>query len=206
WYEIFKEQFPSRYEIEPEEVSENIGIDNAVTEIIENEKIAYLKIKSFSTDSTEEIMNFLKDVKDYPYLIIDIMDNGGGSDAYWKRMFFSLLSEDKKIESHFLVRGGEYSSKFLESELLSDFTKDNITKCPYYDDLPGEIKESFKYYMRKEDELSSEISIGFNEEIFLLVNENTSSAADTLVYFCQQTDIATVVGSKTDGAGIGVNP
>jgi len=206
WYEIFKEQFPSRYEIEPEEVSENIGIDNAVTEIIENEKIAYLKIKSFSTDSTEEIMNFLKDVKDYPYLIIDIMDNGGGSDAYWKRMFFSLLSEDKKIERHFLARGGEYSSKFLESELLSDFTKDNITKCPYYDDLPGEIKESFKYYMRKEDELSSEISIGFNGEIFLLVNENTSSAADTLVYFCQQTDIATVVGSKTDGAGIGVNP
>src|SRR5699024_9346070 len=74
-----------------------------------------------------------------------------------------------------------------------------------YDDLPGEIKESFKYYMRKEDELSSEISIGFNGEIFLLVNENTSSAADTLVYFCQQTDIATVVGSKTDVAGIGVN-
>lgn len=101
-----------------------------MTEIIEDEKIAYLKIKSFSVDSTEEIVNFLKSVKGYPYLIIDIMDNSGGSDSNWYKMVNLLLNENKKVEYNILIRGGEYSKQFLESKVYSNFNKEDITKCP----------------------------------------------------------------------------
>ncbi|HLR36383.1 MAG TPA: S41 family peptidase [Tissierellales bacterium] len=206
WYEVFKEEFPDEYKIELEEFSKSIDIDNVITKIIEDEKIAYLKIKSFSIDSTEEIINFLKSVKDYPYLIIDIMDNVGGNDFYWNEMFLSLLNEDKKIENHYLVRGGEYLNQFLESELFSGFTKEDIDKCPYYDKLPKEIKKDFKYYISMEHQLLSEHSIGFDGEVFLLVNEKNFSSADKLINNCKKADVATVVGYTTNGGGIGVNP
>ncbi len=210
WYELFREKYPHFYNSEPEEVPEMIKAEyknNVVTEIIEDEKIAYLKIKSFSVDSTEEIVNFLKSVKGYPYLIIDIMDNSGGSDSNWYKMVNLLLNENKKVEYNILIRGGEYSKQFLESKVYSNFNKEDITKCPYYNELPDYVKKNFKYYLWKNEQFySKEHSLGFNGDIYLLVNSGIFSSADHLVHVFKQTNLGTIVGSTTGGVGVGVAP
>jgi len=207
WYDVFKEEYPGFYENEQEEVSKSINIDNIVTKILEYEKIAYLKIKSFYVDSTEEIMKFLEDVKDYPYLIIDIMDNEGGYTSYWENIILSLINEPIKIRRYNLIRGGEYSMENYYSKLFSDnLIIDDIKNYPYYDDLPNDIKDDFKYYILQEQQLSNEYSIGFKGKIFLLANEFTFSAADNLIHVCKQINTVTLVGCRTAGGGIGFTP
>lgn len=207
WYKIFKEEYPDFYENEPEGIPKHKDANNIVTKIIEDKKIAYFKIKSFSVDSTEEIMKFLKDVKNYPYLIIDIRDNSGGNTAYWEKIISSLLNEPITIKRYCLIRGGEYSMENYYSKLESDdLIIDDIKNYPYYDDLPNEIKDDFKYYILEKRQFSNEDSIGFKGQIFLLVNEYTFSAADNLVNVCKQIDTVTVIGCKTAGGGIGFTP
>ena len=85
-------------------------------------------------------MKFLKDVKDYPYLIIDIRDSGGNT-AYWEKIISSLLNEPITIKRYCLIRGGEYSMENYYSKLESDdLIIDDIKNYPYYDDSPNEIK------------------------------------------------------------------
>ncbi|MCS3916048.1 C-terminal processing protease CtpA/Prc [Caldanaerobacter subterraneus subsp. tengcongensis MB4] len=60
--------------------------ENVTTDVIEPGKIAYLKVHSFLLDyhnegeeykrEREMIYDFLRSIKDYPYLVIDISDNG----------------------------------------------------------------------------------------------------------------------------------
>lgn len=207
WYEIFKEEYPDIYKNELEEISKLKDTNNIVTEIIEDERIAYLKIKSFLVDSTKEIMKFLEDVKNYPYLIIDIMNNSGGNTAYWEKIILSLLNEPITIKRHYLIRGGEYSMKNYYSKMDSNnLIMDDIRNYPHYNDFPKEIKDDFKYYILEEKQFSNEDSIGFKGKILLLVNEYTFSAADNLVNVCKQIDTVTVIGCKTAGGGIGFTP
>ena len=207
WDENFKEKYADFYQNESEEIQKQSNSDNVVAKIIEDEKIAYLKIKSFSTDSTEEIMEFLQDVKNYPYLMIDIMDNDGGYTGYWEKIILSLINEPITIKSNYLIRGGEYSmenyySKYDSNNLIID----DIKNYPNYNDLPKEIKDDFKYYILEERHFPNEHSIGFKGKIFLLVNDYTFSAADNLVNVCMQIDTVTVIGCKTAGGGIGFTP
>ena len=207
WDENFKEKYADFYQNESEEIQKQSNSDNVVAKIIEDEKIAYLKIKSFSTDSTEEIMEFLQDVKNYPYLMIDIMDNDGGYTGYWEKIILSLINEPITIKSNYLIRGGEYSMEHYYSKYDSNnLIIDDIKNYPNYNDLPKEIKDDFKYYILEERHFPNEHSIGFKGKIFLLVNDYTFSAADNLVNVCMQIDTVTVIGCKTAGGGVGFTP
>ena len=46
WYEIFREEYPDFYENEAEGTPKHKDVNNVVTKIIEDKKIAYFKIKS----------------------------------------------------------------------------------------------------------------------------------------------------------------
>lgn len=57
------------------------------TDIIIPDKVAYIRISEMDThnldEDNERIREFLKSVKKYPKLIIDIRGNPGGDDRYW---------------------------------------------------------------------------------------------------------------------------
>lgn len=46
----------------------------------------------------------------------------------------------------------------------------------------------------------------FDGKIFLLTNEVVYSASEYLAVFCKQTGFATLVGTKTGGDGVGIEP
>ena len=67
--------------------------------------VAYIKLKSmmthghsFSSDEDGKVIyEFLQRVQDYPYLIVDIRGNGGGSDGYWRNNLVPICLINTRI-------------------------------------------------------------------------------------------------------------
>ncbi len=217
WYQLFQEKYPDVYRNENVDLaSQHKPKDNIRTYIIEEEKIAYLKIQSFFIDygnkekgyenEKNKIINFLNDIKDYPYLIIDITGNGGGSSKYWiESLVNPLLNKDMKdinYEAINIVRGGDYTMKYFEYH-FPEIKQNSIEKLDFYNSIPKEVKDNFKYYIKTgmQEELKERNSIGFNGKIYLIIDEYVFSAADEFARFCKQSNFATLVGTRTTGSG-----
>jgi hemoglobin-like flavoprotein len=94
--------------------------DNVTLKIIRDNKIAYVKINSFGAENISKegptLMEFWNKIKNYPYLIIDITENGGGSDFYWRDYIVGpLINEAIECETYSVYRGGEYSLPFIKA-------------------------------------------------------------------------------------------
>lgn len=175
------------------------------SEILEENKIAYLKVNSMNSntlkDDKSKIYDFFQNIKDYPYLIIDIRGNGGGSDNYWiENIVQPLIGEKIKCTNAVLFKG-KYIYPFLKSRGI--MTK-NIDSLP---------KEYSNEYIRKMDsyrlntiKVSPINSINYNGRILLLVDSHVYSSAETFASFCKSTSFAKVIGTETGGDGIGIDP
>ncbi|WP_170240240.1 S41 family peptidase [Thermosediminibacter litoriperuensis] len=178
------------------------------THIIEEGKIAYLKIFSFNSryveSDREKIREFLETVKDYPYLIIDIRGNGGGSTTYWEQNIVSPLS-NKRLSMKFYCafKDGDYIKPFIGAKYW--FLK-RIDELPVNKNYPPEIGESLLCYGEVNYDISPESPVGFKGRIFLLVDEGVYSSAESFAAFAKATKWATLVGTRTGGDGIGIDP
>ncbi|TCO64233.1 S41 family peptidase [Caldanaerobacter subterraneus] len=225
WDKLFKENIPGY-------TSRTIvSTNNIKTEIVEENKIAYLRVNSFAIDvdkdfekykeDREKINNFLKNIKDYPYLIIDISGNGGGNTLYWVDAIVNpLLDKGNEVENKeywktYLIRNGAYVMNVMREYLPKDSLKP-IEKLPNYNLISEGIKKEFKYYMEgrynvKEmrertkayfnGQIEEKEPVGFKGKIFVIIDQNTFSAANSFAEFCKETGFATLVGIRTRGDG-----
>lgn len=180
--------------------------ENLLFDIIVEDEIAYLKIYSFDfaniqTDSMK-LQNFFNKVAQYPHLIIDLQDNSGGSDKYWKELIVSPnLSEAKAFERYFLVRQKSLNSPFLnayfdESDILP------IEKLPRFEKLQKDNLPFFtNYVIAKEIIYSTRDEKQFNGKIWVLTNPKVYSSSENFIMFCKNTGFATLVGTSTGGDG-----
>lgn len=219
WHEtvnnpVSRENYPKMLEMWEEdsgaEGSEGIAEtpDNVTTLIIEEGKIAYLKIDSFYGTyeaDRERVTAFLDEVRGYEHLIIDITQNSGGSDYYWMDLLAAPLANEKLSGTNYaLVRCGEMVAKYLQNEYPGDELHpiDGLPKLPK---LEARDREIATHYV--ENTLTVEpTGDGFGGKIWLLVGERVYSAAEAFTVFCKDTVFATIVGAPTGGDGIGIDP
>ena len=129
WLKLFENEHPNYYNHSKDNFALRHKMGSSINlQIVEKNKIAYLRLPYFVVDyGTEqkeyekekrEIIDFLKSVKNYPYLIIDISGNGGGSSIYWLATIVDpLLNQELnevKYENICIVRGGDYPMKYFE--------------------------------------------------------------------------------------------
>lgn len=194
--------------------SKYIAPDNVKTKILENDKVAYLAIHSFNSfnipGDMEIITPFLKSVRNYKALIIDIRGNGGGDTRYWSDNIVPMLLNKPVNETQYLAfRGGSFVEEFVKSRYgygYSGFDKVSDMDNSALKNLPPEVKEDFKYYATSSMRYTPMNSIGFNGKIFLLVDRGVFSSAEAFAVFSKYTGFATLVGEKTGGDGIGFDP
>lgn len=178
------------------------------TAIIEEGKLAYIKVSSFSSFYVEKdregIHKFFEDIKDYQNLIIDIRGNGGGSENYYTTNLVAPLI-DKKLETdlYMAFRAGDYIKPFLKSRGI--FTK-SIDAMPEGLNYPEELKSDFSGFLPSSREVSPKNPVGFKGKIYLLVDDYVYSSAESFAVFSKATDFATIVGTRTGGDGIGIDP
>ena len=170
--------------------------------LVEN-KIAVMRINSFmycnvASDSVY-ISSFLEKIQDYKYLIIDIQDNGGGSEHYWRNHIVGrMIDAPISFPVNQVGRGGTLNRHFFSNwfEVVEIATKDNAI----FPNLPCEILDGSFYIGSGRATIMPNNPIPFRGKIFLLVNE-VVSAAEGFAKFCKASKWATVAGIRTGGLG-----
>lgn len=193
-------------------VSDSSDIDNLTTEIILEDKLAYMKINSMLEDiyrkNDEKVLDdFLSKIKDYPNLIIDIRGNGGGDSRYWQEFLLpKIIGNDIWTINYSFVKSGQLNSKAIKQGGYNSDIESFLENCDFDEDTQ-EILKDFDYYLSYEDYVyASDDTIGFNGNIYLLVDEGVYSSAEMLASFCKETKLAKLVGTRTGGDGIGFDP
>jgi len=178
-----------------------------------NSDTAYLKIKSFGYEHIEKdgekIQNFFKDSKGkYETLIIDLRGNIGGEIIYWaENLIKPFINEDKTLEvftavrKKFISRMNRhllYYRLFTSNDLLDRKTNDitNVKKIKIEDLNPKDwnVYKITKLFKPKN-------TYDFNGKIFILVDKDTISAADSYISAAKELGLGTVMGDNTSGWG-----
>ncbi|MDD2430916.1 MAG: S41 family peptidase [Firmicutes bacterium] len=182
--------------------------------ILEDGKVAYVKIPSFSgslVDKDSDLLKtFYEDIKDYPYFIIDIRGNGGGSDRYWRENILEpLLVEPISVDAYVLHRNDVFSKTFFDARLglgnnYFRRSKLDLEKLP--NTPPEVLSNAFADPVLFDYTVKPQTPIGFRGEVFLLVDSRVYSAAETFAMVAKTSGFAYLVGTRTGGDGLGFDP
>ncbi len=186
------------------------------TKIIEDGKIAYIKIATFYMSERKKkqyysiIENFLKKTKDYKHMIIDISRNNGGEFNYWLNLVRYTLDEDKKIDLKYysLYNENKYT-KLMLSKFLSHYRTKDVSINDIKNIDRANTKKNNKAFLYTLNftpvQKGHRVKVRKDRKNWVLIDENTFSSADCFSFFCKSTSWATLIGSPTGGGGLNID-
>lgn len=185
---------------------------NLMTENIIKDKLAYIRIKEligmeYINQDRDIVINYLNEIKDYPFLIIDIRGNGGGDSRYWAYFLLpNIIDKKYETKNYLLIKSGELNKKIFEQMNFNKDVKTFLDNSSFNDDVKKVLSNFDGYTTWNISVEPNKDSIHFKGKIYLLVDNGVYSSAEMLVSFCIETKLATLVGSRTAGDGIGFDP
>jgi C-terminal processing protease CtpA/Prc len=170
--------------------------------VLIDDRIAVMRIKSFFYDylanDSLRITSLLEKIQDYNYLLIDIQENSGGSQNYWKYIAGKLSETPVVFTRTQAAKGGSLNKHFYpEIESWQIATKQNT----FFSDTPYEIYDGSYYINSTLDTVLPNNPIPFKGEIYVLVSNRVVSASEDFAFFCKTSGWATVAGIRTMGDG-----
>lgn len=195
--------------------SENLK--NAKVEDILEGKVAYINIPQmiplYTVEQDENfISNYLTEIQGYQALVIDIRGNSGGSTPYWTDFLLpKILNRPYTLNTYYFLRDGKVAKKYMELAMAypdgPEFTTIDDLNYEQLSNLPHEVIKEFGWYFYYSQTIEpAENSIMYQGNIYLLVDRFVYSASEAFAVFAKETEFATLIGEKTGGDGIGINP
>lgn len=167
--------------------------------IDEEKRVCYYRIDSFEIKYLDKIRKLSEEIIDkkenIDSIIFDIRNNGGGKmGTYVVGILNLFINKEYKFIRKYYIPFTEYHSNFKEKNVNNKITKDPIK---------GSKNKSRFYYVNK-----GKINYGKNQSdvfknIYVLIGEETGSAADTFAAVMKSGNHAVLVGQNTAGEGLG---
>lgn len=185
---------------------------NLIAHKIIEDELAYVKVNSMLNDlyiknDKQVLKKFLKEIKDYNNLILDIRDNTGGSTEYWQKFLLpKIIDRDYETTFYLFIKSGKLNKNIREKENFKTDVNAFLDRTNFTDEVKGILQE-FDCYLESKMIVKPDInSIKFKGNIYLLVDDSVYSSSEALASFCKETGLAKLVGTKTGGDGIGIDP
>lgn len=177
-----------------------------------DEKTAYVKIKSFALHRVEKDRESLEqwfiDNARTENLIIDISENGGGTDYYWMELLVAPnIDRPMESEAYYVTPYGEESREpYAAMGITEDSFERDLDALRALPAINEEDLEGIRYYRKTRRGVVPASDQRICEgRFFVLTGEKTYSAAEGFAMFCKDTGFATLVGENTGGDGGGNN-
>lgn len=177
-------------------VNYNNGLDYKGKTI--NDSTAYLGISTFELSQVEleGVRSFIDSISkaDVQHLIIDVRDNGGGSEYVLRKIFSYIASDTLHLDGYNKVnrKGGFETFKYSEN-----YTADMDDIFPEYQAVEG--KDGF-YDYSNETVYSPDSLVHYRGKIYVLTNDNSISAATLLPALVIRSHRGVTVGRETRSA------
>ena len=172
------------------------------TNIIIKDKVAYLEIERMYGNRVEldrsGILDFLRSVKDYEKLIIDIRGNGGGFMDYWIRNIMQPLVKEKVELEYLSFFKGDYRDRYQVYKVKEEHRDINELDHNILAKLPKEIKD-YDYYTANKVTIEPANTVGFKGQIYLLIDKGVYSASEMFAAVAKDSKFAVLVGDTTGG-------
>lgn len=144
-YEITDENINKSLEAQANYIPEETIDPNITLGDVIQEKVAYievkemiepnLNVKSFKQES-EIIKEYLKKIKDYPILIIDIRGNGGGNSYYWSDFLMPLIiGKSYSQKTYSFIKEGNFFKKIRSHYEYKKYTNEKKSKFDFPEKL-----------------------------------------------------------------------
>ncbi len=181
---------------------------NFKKEVYDDISTAYIEIPSFSSDNIESgvpaLEEYFRSISAMENCIIDIRGNGGGSDTFWNRGIVEPnLKKDLACTYHMLTRG-PISERYIESDIQPFPIKQlDVSSMP---ELNAKDFADMDHYVNFDMRWDMQHPPVFEGNFYVLTDNKNYSSAESFVDFCKATGFAALVGARTGGDGMGMDP
>ncbi len=161
-----------------------------------NDSTNYIRVSSFDAKLTDELDSFYrqvdKEIRDKPYLVVDIRNNGGGSE----RSYFNLLAY-------------AYTKPLKLDSALVWVSPENIKR--YEEAAPGnhtrliermKTAKPFSFIPQTEESTNTwalDSATIYPKKIALLYDRGTASSGEGLIVYFKQSDKVITIGENSGG-------
>lgn len=177
------------------------------------DQVGYIKINTFELRYTksdnEKIQEYMKiNGKKLNKIIIDLRGNTGGELTYWMDLLIRPLLKEtmeytqvtavkKEFFNIFSIRYPIY--RFIYNNDLLDKKSHHITDVKKISISNLDSNQWFVYEITKK--LTPNNTFPFNGQVYILVDNDTLSAADSFVSGVRELGLGTIIGTNTYGLG-----
>ncbi|HSD13718.1 MAG TPA: S41 family peptidase [Flavobacterium sp.] len=161
-----------------------------------NDSVNYLRLSSFDHKLTDQLDSFYNDIDKLiqakPYLIIDLRNNGGGSEKSYLNLLPYAYTRPLKIDATSVWVSPDNIKRY--EEIASDGNTELIErmkKAKPFTFIPYSEKGS--------DTWTLETSTTYPKKIALLFDRGTASAAEGMILYFLQSDKVITIGDNSGG-------
>ncbi|WP_270940195.1 S41 family peptidase [Romboutsia lituseburensis] len=176
------------------------------------DKVGYIYLPSMASKKgsiekdLDVIGDYINTLGNHKALIIDIRENLGGSDRYWKGIVSKLIKDDIKVNGYRIYRNN--------SEIIKKYTDTKNIKLRPIKNLPMNVKnnapeetlQKFSDFENTLYDIKANHNLEFKGNIYLIVDEKVYSSSEAFAIFCKETKFATLIGQTTGGDGGVIDP